>query len=38
MTKPFNILEVKADQTILRRAAQNAQPEDSKVIRCATWW
>ena len=34
MTKPFNILEVKARiKTILRRAAQNAQPEDSKVNR-----
>ncbi len=34
MTKPFNILEVKARiKTILRRATQNAAPEDSKVIK-----
>ncbi len=34
MTKPFNILEVKARiKTILRRATQNAVPEDSKVIK-----
>ena len=34
MTKPFNILEVKARiKTILRRATQNAMPEDSKVIK-----
>jgi len=34
MTKPFNILEVKARiKTILRRAAQNTVPEDGKVIK-----
>ena len=34
MTKPFNILEVKARiKTILRRAGQPAQQEDRKVIR-----
>ncbi|MDD4080412.1 MAG: response regulator transcription factor [Eubacteriales bacterium] len=34
MTKPFNILEVKARiKTILRRAAQNTAPEDGKVIK-----
>ena len=34
MTKPFNILEVKARiKTILRRAGQPAQQEDKKVIR-----
>ncbi|MDD3110374.1 MAG: response regulator transcription factor [Eubacteriales bacterium] len=34
MTKPFNILEVKARiKTILRRAVQNMAPEDSKVIK-----
>ncbi len=34
MTKPFNILEVKARiKTILRRAAQNTAPEDNKVIK-----
>lgn len=34
MTKPFNILEVKARiKTILRRAAQNAVTEDGKVIK-----
>ncbi|MBR6525935.1 MAG: response regulator transcription factor [Clostridia bacterium] len=34
MTKPFNILEVKARiKTILRRASQPAQQEDRKVIR-----
>jgi len=34
MTKPFNILEVKARiKTILRRAGQPAQQEDKKIIR-----
>ena len=34
MTKPFNILEVKARiKTILRRASQSAQPEEKKLIR-----
>ncbi len=34
MTKPFNILEVKARiKTILRRASQAVQPEEKKVIR-----
>ncbi len=34
MTKPFNILEVKARiKTILRRAAPTATPEDSKIVR-----
>ncbi len=34
MTKPFNILEVKARiKTILRRAGQNVQTEEKKVIR-----
>lgn len=34
MTKPFNILEVKARiKTILRRAAQPAAPEKQKIIR-----
>ena len=34
MTKPFNILEVKARiKTILRRAAPAGAPEDSKVVR-----
>ena len=34
MTKPFNILEVKARiKTVLRRAAQPVAPEEKKVIR-----
>ncbi len=34
MTKPFNILEVKARiKTILRRAAQNVPSEEKKIIR-----